>query len=120
MVKQEMRSVSCPTWVERAERAAALTPETQDVLSVYCFGLDHGPDNQRYVRMVQAYRSGTGSVMMNIVWCFLHQSHLIEKRTLGSLDKWGWSHTELSDTGRLEARHFSALRPLQTRGGQRV
>ena len=59
-------------------------------LFAYVFGLDSGPDNRGAMRRLTSQVAGLPFVFVLVIWCFLHQMHLIVKSVLDILENWEW------------------------------
>ena len=86
LVDREMTSVGCKSWEVRASQAH-LHPNR---LSCYAFGLDAGPDNQGMTRRIMSRLKGIKLVMMWVIYCLLHQGHLIVKYILKTCEEFEW------------------------------
>ena len=52
--------------------------------------LDAGPDNKGMLRRVKEATKKNLFVMVVVLWCLLHQLHLIVKAVLVVMDNWDW------------------------------
>ncbi|CAK0813601.1 unnamed protein product, partial [Prorocentrum cordatum] len=82
---RHLQSVGCPTWRDCATARRAAGRHT-----VYAFGLDAGPDNVGMLSRLRIELSACPSVMYIAVFCVLHQTHLVVKDLLSSLEQWQW------------------------------
>ena len=98
LMKSELESVGCPSWTLRAS-----TPSDNNRFSLFNFCLDNGPDNGWSTKAIKTEISDAPHVAMSVMWCRLHQYHLIVRDVLGGLDEFRFS------AQRLEVKYFSAL-----------
>jgi hypothetical protein len=100
IVKDEMKSVGCPTWDDKVA-AAALNP---NLLSHFGFGLDNGPDNGSLAKRVKRALRDVLTVVFSVIWCKLHQTSLILGTIMVTLDKWEWP-----GEGAFESKYFGGV-----------
>ena len=81
---RELKSVGCPSWVQRCQE------NREDCRTVYAMCLDAGPDNKGMLRRVKEATKKNLFVMVVVLWCLLHQLHLIVKAVLVVMDNWDW------------------------------
>ena len=76
------KSVHCQTWLDAA-RAPRSGPFENDV---YIWGVDAGPDNIGMIRMVRHDLAAAPAVMFMVCFCLAHQTHLIVKDLLDTME----------------------------------
>lgn len=81
LARKEFASLSFPSWEERSSSAA------DGRLTMFWFGLDNGPDNVGMVKRIHSSIADAPHVMFAAVWCFHHQSHLIVKAALATVEE---------------------------------
>ena len=81
---RQFQSVSAPSWEQRCNQAVHFPGR----LSVYCFGLDQGPDNIGCTSRVRHAVKRVNSVMTAISFCIFHIFHLVVKDVLTLFDAW--------------------------------
>jgi hypothetical protein len=81
---REFASVGVPDWVH------ACSPAYSMRRTVYCMGLDGGPDNLGCLRRMKTQCKDSPNVFLVVVFCFMHILHLIVGDALSVLDKWSW------------------------------
>ena len=67
LMQAELRFVGCPSWTSRCD-AACSNPRR---VSVYCMGLDNGPDNQGATKRILASIKDVPRVVLILTWCFV-------------------------------------------------
>ena len=79
--QKEVQSVGCPTWEARAAECREAGDDTKTT-SMYAFGLDAGPENVKFASRVRTALKDVKHVMFIVVFCLMHQAHLITKNVL--------------------------------------
>ena len=106
MIIKELSSVGCPDWLSPVWAAPPESdggPLVEPPVVVYGFSLDQGPDNQGMVKMVQSMLAQVPRVMMLVVYCCLHQYHLVVKNVLAFLDSFSF------DDAPFTTQYFSGI-----------
>eukprot|EP00959_Pyramimonas_sp_CCMP1952_P218380 4567297-Pyramimonas_sp.AAC.1 len=93
---REFASVYCPDWRCRKE----------NTISTFMFGLDKGPDCQKFGRLVVAEMQSVPNVIVHVQWCSLHSYHKIVEKNLEFADSFTWPGYELP------VKYTSALKTL--------
>ena len=86
MAQRELKSIHCPTWIERRDEELVDEQGNRRRLTLFQFGFDAGPENTRMTKMVRTIIKDSPWVMMRVNWRRMHQSHLIVKQLLGLID----------------------------------
>ena len=87
LMKKELESVGCPTWESRIADATA-NPRR---LSVFCFGLDRGPDNIGAIGRIKTALRPHVNVMFFVGWCLMHLAQCTILNILKVFDTWEWA-----------------------------
>ena len=91
-ILKHLRSVGAPTWLDC--RAVCQTT----MLSFFLMTLDNAGDNRTATKSIVKAIAENPRVMTMVIWCFLHQSHLIVEALYKLLDGWSWSFETLLTT----------------------
>ena len=86
MVGEEFRGVGRAIWDGDLEET------TPPRIRAYIFGLDAGPDNVGFTKLVASTVRSCMYTMIWVVWCRFHQYHLIVRSMLVVLDSFTWSN----------------------------
>jgi hypothetical protein len=95
IIDKQLQSISAPT-VETAccdfEDAPILHWAVQVVrlLTIFVFNFDSGGDNKAATRMMVDRAKNVSSIIILLLWCVLHQYHLIIKGLLVCIENFDW------------------------------
>ena len=78
-------------------------------LSHYNFGLDAGPDNIGMQSLLHNKLKHAKTVSFTIIWCFMHQFHLIIKAMLVELDCWEFEKPDFEGHQPVKNGYFNVL-----------
>ena len=90
MAQRELRSVHAPSWADRLQQYETEPEKCDGDIAVFAFGFDAGPENTLMTKMVCSAIGDCSRVMMGVVWCFLHQSHIVVRSVLDHIDAFEW------------------------------
>eukprot|EP00959_Pyramimonas_sp_CCMP1952_P427307 8949146-Pyramimonas_sp.AAC.1 len=60
-------------------------------MSIYCLGVDAGPDNKGMINIMRRFLAPCKKVAFCAVYCKFHQAHLIAGGVLTALDNFKWA-----------------------------
>ena len=87
----DLDSAGAPTWIAKAApTAAAPAGAARKSFSMYLFGLDRGPDNQKATKLVGDAISPFAWLAWAVGWCLFHRLDAIVLAVIKVLDTWSW------------------------------
>ena len=105
LVLAEFQSTGVRTWEDKLnDQARGPQPA---ILRFYVFAFDNGPDNQGFVKKLKQRLVNQSSFLFWLIWCKLHQYHLIVASILAVIDSWDWSAAQWLMNA--DDPHFAAI-----------